>query len=490
MFDAKYDDWNHKRIKAIIDHYGPKFFFKKKILDLGCGQGEIAAAFSRLGADITCVDARQENLDSLKKKFPHIKTICCDLETSWPSNEDYDMVFSLGVLCHLKNYERHLENICIYGEHIILETEVLDSNNPDSLVSIYEDKVVNDKSFGGEGTILSPPNIEKRLTNLGATFKRIDETKLNSHSYRYNWLSSNSEKRDSSNRRMWFVKRDRFLAQQFANNRSIKYAEEEAQRQVAMARSRFPTYAYRQSGHDAPPKQRTAPPYAPTPRVIPPPPIPPPLPPLLISNPVVSPINSQYFIHTAEVSENVDTNTMRLFYIYDDSIKNDNAEFCVQKNLENKELIPFAVKGVSLTYNSIFDKINEVCGPDDINIICTSYIYVDSTIAYAKNIKTKQVYALTCWDLSPDNNAIFRNKADSQSAWVVRGKIENVNGDFVINKLSADSRIAYEFHKAGYKVLNPSESIKVYNIGPKISDGPAIPGPHLFVIPTAFAKKE
>ena len=33
MFDGKYFDWNQKRIKGIVDHFGYKFFYGKKIAE-------------------------------------------------------------------------------------------------------------------------------------------------------------------------------------------------------------------------------------------------------------------------------------------------------------------------------------------------------------------------------------------------------------------------------------------------------------------------
>src|ERR1700682_2785847 len=104
VFGLHYEDWNRKRIKAIIDYYGVPFFKDKKILDLGCGHGDVAGAFSRLGANVTCVDARQENLNILKTKYPELNILKVNLEHEWPFNSKYDIVFSLALTCHLTDY--------------------------------------------------------------------------------------------------------------------------------------------------------------------------------------------------------------------------------------------------------------------------------------------------------------------------------------------------------------------------------------------------
>lgn len=481
MFDEKYVDWNHKRVKAIIDHYGHKFFYRKTILDLGCGQGEIAAAFSRLGADVTCVDARQSNIDALKKKYPHLRAVRCDLDNGWPNSASYDIIFSLGLLSHLKNYEQHLENICIYGEHIILETEVLDSKDPNAVITTFEEKAINDLSFNGGGSLLSSANIQNRLEKFGATFKRMDEGKLNSHIYKYDWQEKNVSTRNSSNRRMWFIKRDKFLAQQFANNRSIKYAEEEAQRQAHEA------VAQQHRNHTAmPPRERTAPPYS-NYRVPPPAPpeliTPPPSPQHIDSSSTITSDSAKYFVHTAKNSSDA-VGTMRLFYV-----KNvpSSVDLCLQKNVDNTTFSTVVIEDQNPTFDSIFARINEITGPDDINIICQSNIFFDDTIKLSKNIKSGQIFALTCWNWYGDNNIVFRNASDSQSAWIIKGKVPNVVGNFSMNLMGSDTKIAYSFYKSKYKVINPSESIKVYAIDVNTTWPGKVDGPHLCIIPTSMS---
>ena len=106
MFSGKYIEWNQNRIKGIIDFYGFKFFYFKKILDLGCGYADISASLLRLGADITAVDARQEHLKIISKKYPEIKTVKADLDNGWPfQGKKFDLILDLDLICHINNYE-------------------------------------------------------------------------------------------------------------------------------------------------------------------------------------------------------------------------------------------------------------------------------------------------------------------------------------------------------------------------------------------------
>jgi 2-polyprenyl-3-methyl-5-hydroxy-6-metoxy-1,4-benzoquinol methylase len=195
VFDIFYEEWNSKRVKAIIQYYSVPFFANKRILDLGSGRGELANSLSRLGADVLCVDARKSNLDFITKNNSHLKTLQADLDNEWPfSGQRFDMVLSLGLLCHLDNYDKHIKDICGVAEHIVLETEVLDTTDINWKLKYYEDKVENDLSASGKACVVSAANIQNHLSNLGATYKRKDDAILNCDKGNYSWKETNSGK--------------------------------------------------------------------------------------------------------------------------------------------------------------------------------------------------------------------------------------------------------------------------------------------------------
>lgn len=116
------------------------------------------------------------------------------------------------------------------------------------------------------------------------------------------------------------------------------------------------------------------------------------------------------------------------------------------------------------TYTSFFNKINEISTDDDINVICNSDIFFDETIKLAENIKPNEMYALLRWEYQINKTAKLFERPDSQDTWIFRGKINNVYGDFTLGIRGCDNRIAHEFSKAGYSVLNPCRSIKSYHV--------------------------
>lgn len=217
MFDGKYFEWNQKRIKSIVDFYGYKFFYFKRILDLGCGYGDLGGVVYRLGADVTGVDARQEHLKIVNKKYTGIKTVQANLDAAWPFHgQKFDLILDLGLLCHLADYEAHLKAVCASTTHLVLETAVCDSDDPQKVIATEEDKGAYDLSYSGKGCRPSAAAIERVLRDCGMNFKRMDNSKFNAADYSYDWYPKNDNSTSLGKRRIWFAVRENSPIQ-FAN---------------------------------------------------------------------------------------------------------------------------------------------------------------------------------------------------------------------------------------------------------------------------------
>ncbi len=185
---------------------------------------------------------------------------------------------------------------------------------------------------------------------------------------------------------------------------------------------------------------------------------------------------------------------IRLFYnYYEDKhpLRKREIDACLQKNQENKLITTVVLKcDTKPTYEYFFEQINKVTGPDDINIICNSDIFFDETIELANHIKHKQLFALSRWDYLHPWRIVFFDRADSQDTWIVRGKVEGVFGSFTLGTRGCDNRIAHEFNKAGYEVLNPGKSIKTYHLHNSgirnYTMADVVPPPYLTVKPTTL----
>jgi len=193
-------------IKTIIDFYGSDFMRFKKVLDIGCGHGDISGALCRLGSDVTCVDARQDYLKIISKKYSSIKVVKADLDGTWPFiGKKFDLIIDVGLLCHLRDYEAHLKAICQSTTHLVLESAVCDSNDAYRCVSVAENPKLSNLSANGLGCRPSALAIERILKECGMNFKRIDNSKCNSGKNIYDWIESNDESIDLNKRRIWFA---------------------------------------------------------------------------------------------------------------------------------------------------------------------------------------------------------------------------------------------------------------------------------------------
>lgn len=211
-FDKFYLDWNYKRIKYIIKHFGHEAFFDKTVLDLGCGHGDIGGALARLGARVIAVDARQEHLNIAKKKYPHITTVCADLDKQWPfNNQTFDFVLNLGLICHLTNYRQILQHSCNVAHNLILESEICDSNEPERIIQVDEHRSIYDSAYNGIGHKPSAVNLETIIQNCGMLFERIDNSALNTGPFKYNWVVGGSGNRKIGHRRLWFATKNNNL---------------------------------------------------------------------------------------------------------------------------------------------------------------------------------------------------------------------------------------------------------------------------------------
>ena len=192
-----------KKNNFIFNVFSHKYFLNKKILDAGCGNGEIALSFFRLGSDVTIADARQEHLSAISKKYPSIKTLKLDFENPFSFGSKFDVTLSIGTLCHVKNYEKHLKDLCLRTKDLILETSVCDSDDPNVSFEINEDKSIHGLSFSGKGSRPSAAKIEKILIENGMSFIRLDVPDLNFDKYIYDWQVSNSNNKALFLRRFW-----------------------------------------------------------------------------------------------------------------------------------------------------------------------------------------------------------------------------------------------------------------------------------------------
>ncbi len=176
---------------------------------------------------------------------------------------------------------------------------------------------------------------------------------------------------------------------------------------------------------------------------------------------------------------NVENSLIDNIVLYIDKRDTDRAiHFFQQKffSVEAREKIYLCYEADRPTYNDIFVAMNHVTGSSDINIIANADIYFDqASLQRIKDFRwDNHCMALTRWDESPIKKEFdhpfvnpypeiyFYDHADSQDAWVFKGYTEHIPGaDFTMGVPGCDNRIAYLLSQAGFKVINPSRTIKI-----------------------------
>ncbi len=95
----------------IIEHFGT-FPNKIRILDVGCGGGLVSVPLSRLGADVTGLDASPENINAAKnyaeEKNLSIDYIC---GTAEEHKSQYDVVLCLEIIEHVIDPASFIESV-------------------------------------------------------------------------------------------------------------------------------------------------------------------------------------------------------------------------------------------------------------------------------------------------------------------------------------------------------------------------------------------
>ena len=82
----------------------------ERILDLGCGTGQLTAEIAASGARVVGLDSSPEMLGQARQNYPHLKFVLADA-TSFRFEEPFDAVFSNAVLHWVKNADAAVERI-------------------------------------------------------------------------------------------------------------------------------------------------------------------------------------------------------------------------------------------------------------------------------------------------------------------------------------------------------------------------------------------
>ena len=187
--------FNPIRIKYIIDKCTAHFELQKKqekqlsglkVLDIGCGGGLVCEPLSRLGANVTGIDASSKNIEIAKihAKRSHLKINY--LSTSpeqYKLKDKFDVVLNLEVVEHVENLELFLKSASsLLKKDGIMFVATINRTFESYLKAIIgAEYVLRWLPIGTHDwqKFLKPEEIEKKLSLLDFEKKNLDGIKFN-----------------------------------------------------------------------------------------------------------------------------------------------------------------------------------------------------------------------------------------------------------------------------------------------------------------------
>lgn len=129
-------------IDELLKDKGQASFFdelpkNKKILDIGCADGDIAFYFENKGFEVDVVDRKATNFNDLKacnhlKKEldSQVRILEHDVDRNFVLENEYGFTFAMGILYHLRNPFYFLNMLCLVSDYVLLSTRIA-SHAPD-----------------------------------------------------------------------------------------------------------------------------------------------------------------------------------------------------------------------------------------------------------------------------------------------------------------------------------------------------------------------
>lgn len=167
-------------------------------------------------------------------------------------------------------------------------------------------------------------------------------------------------------------------------------------------------------------------------------------------------------------------NLFTSYFKHPNPIRQHEIDFCRDKNSKlNFDFINVYYGDDLPNYPFFFEKFKSF--PNDINILTNSDIFLSNEtleqlreyfINLSEEERHKTCVCLSRWEYYDDNNILSPRAQDSQDSWIFYGEVnydESIN-DVTLGTPGCDNRILAELiYRYGYKVINPSLTIKTYH---------------------------
>jgi hypothetical protein len=120
--------------------------------------------------------------------------------------------------------------------------------------------------------------------------------------------------------------------------------------------------------------------------------------------------------------------------------------------------------GQRATYSALFAYANQALHGRRV-IVANADIFFDETLGRLGEYDlTGCLLCLSRWDLTPEGAWRLFDFDFSQDAWIFQAPIADLDTNFHLGIPGCDNRLAWEAHRAGLSLSNPSRSIRAYHL--------------------------
>ena len=136
IFDLDvYVEARANRLRNLFCALGDRSFNEMRILEVGCGLGDLGEAFVARGSTVVSIDARPEFVKGVRAKYPNRQCEVMDHENWQPSHlGHFDAILCFGLLYHLSQPTAFMRSCAALSNELWRETLVGDATEAKYLV--------------------------------------------------------------------------------------------------------------------------------------------------------------------------------------------------------------------------------------------------------------------------------------------------------------------------------------------------------------------